>query len=220
MQINLSYLQIKSLIEEAEKILVYVSRDASADGVLAGLTLHTYLAGLGKKPALVYPAEIPSEIKDLSGVQAIEKSLGAKNLVISFDYTKTEVEKVNYKVDKGKFNLILQSKKPIAPSELSFSYTGRDFDLIIFLGVTDLEKLNESFEGEDFYLSKPSLNIDNKVTNSFFAKVNLVDPKASSISEILATLFEKFGRPLAKKEAELLVLGLKYATNNFTIATS
>lgn len=59
------------------------------------------------------------------------------------------------------------------------------------------------------------LNIDHHISNSYFGKVNWVDPRASSTSEMVYRLYKKMGVPFDKKAAVLLYVGMLTDTGSF-----
>ena len=59
------------------------------------------------------------------------------------------------------------------------------------------------------------INIDHHITNNLFGHINFINPKASSTSEILFTLFKKTNVPLTKDIAFLLYSGIMTDTGSF-----
>ena len=59
------------------------------------------------------------------------------------------------------------------------------------------------------------LNIDHHISNDYFADVNWVEPRASSASEMVYSLFKYMRVPLDKPTARLLYLGILTDTGSF-----
>lgn len=86
-----------------------------------------------------------------------------------------------------------------------------DFDLCICLDCSSTDRLGEGLAS--FALAKDSLCIDHHVTNTSYAKTNIVEPKASSTSEVLYGLLDE--RRISKEIAECLYTGIIHDTGVF-----
>jgi phosphoesterase RecJ-like protein len=95
---------------------------------------------------------------------------------------------------------------------------GLDFDCLVFLDCTDTKRAGQvsKINTED----KPILNIDHHISNQRFAKVNWVDPHASSCSEMIYTLYKKMHIPLDKESAVALYVGILTDTGSFRYANT
>lgn len=85
------------------------------------------------------------------------------------------------------------------------------FDLCICLDCSNTERLGGGEEG--FALAKDSLCIDHHVTNAGYAKTNVIDPDASSTSEVLFGLLEE--SRITREMAECLYTGIIHDTGVF-----
>lgn len=63
--------------------------------------------------------------------------------------------------------------------------------------------------------AKIILNIDHHISNSYFGKVNWVDPQASSASEMIYELYKKMQLPLNKEAALCIYVGMLTDTGSF-----
>ncbi len=84
------------------------------------------------------------------------------------------------------------------------------WDLSISLDASDLLRTGGAF-GEEI----PGLNIDHHVTNTNFARVNLVDPSAEATCAILAEHMPRWGFLITKSIAECLLTGIIIDTIGF-----
>ena len=124
------------------------------------------------------------------------------------------MDKVSYSLEGEYFNFIISPKgKKINEGEIKISSKGDEADLIIALGVTSLLQL-EGYE-KDFVESKTVVSIDNNTGNTLFGKLNFVNEGSDSICGIVANLVEKSQIPLEGSAADLLMFGLRAATDNF-----
>ncbi|MCD6401010.1 MAG: bifunctional oligoribonuclease/PAP phosphatase NrnA [Anaerolineales bacterium] len=85
------------------------------------------------------------------------------------------------------------------------------FDYTIVLDSAELNRTGENI----FIERKPDLNIDHHITNTFFAKTNLVDTKASATAEILTALLHDLGLPIDQQIAYCLLTGIITDTIGF-----
>lgn len=86
-----------------------------------------------------------------------------------------------------------------------------EYDTIILLDCSDLDRAGEAIS--DY--PTPDLNIDHHITNLYFAKINLVDQKATATAEILAAYLPDWGFPITKPVAEALLTGIITDTLGF-----
>jgi len=88
-----------------------------------------------------------------------------------------------------------------------------DFDCLVILDCSDFKRT-----GEVYKLNKnnmPVINIDHHISNDYFGTVNLVDPDASSASEIVFRLYKEMHVPFDKTSALLLYVGMMTDTGSF-----
>lgn len=85
------------------------------------------------------------------------------------------------------------------------------YDLYIALDCGSIDRLGAA---EPMFLAaKDTICIDHHISNTSFAKLNLVEPEASSTCEVLTRLFDK--NCLSKAVAEALYIGLVHDTGVF-----
>lgn len=108
----------------------------------------------------------------------------------------------------------LSSFEPLVTDEESL--LNQKYDLIILVDSGDLEyagvdKIISRFDTKPFII-----NIDHHATNKFFGNINLVDPTASSTTEIIYQLFKDLKINIAPIVASALLSGIIGDTYNFT----
>jgi bifunctional oligoribonuclease and PAP phosphatase NrnA len=82
--------------------------------------------------------------------------------------------------------------------------------------VVDCSDISRCGKVSDIYTQgKMLLNIDHHISNSYFGKVNWVEPAASSASEMIYLLFKEMRVPLDKETAKLLYVGILTDTGSF-----
>ena len=216
MEINNSSYQFKDLLEKAKKILILLGGKPNADLVSAGIALSHVLKSHSKSAHLVSVNSLPDTTSVISGVEEVKRDLESKNLVISLNYEKNPIDKISYKVEGKTFNLIVKPKKGFNLDEVQTSFTGGDYNLIIILGTQDLKELKIYAKHKDLFESLPTVNIDTDESNTRFGKLNIIDPQLKSVSALISLLLNEVKIKLPEKSANLLLLGMREATQNFT----
>jgi|SRR3989344_3056469 len=208
---------LKDLIRGSSKVLLVTRERPSVDGLASMLALAQTLLQNNKIVSLACSGEIPESARELPGIEKISSELQATNLIISFDYVEGMVEKVSYNIDGDRFNLILTGKDSVIdPNKINFSNSGVDFDLIILMDTPKLEYLGKLLEhDEDIYSKIPTLNIDHHSSNLGFGSYNWINDKESSTSELVFDIITSLELVMTKESAELILAGIKSATNNF-----
>jgi len=210
--------QLKDLINQSNRILVACGKNAQLDLVAAILGLDTVLEDLGKAVNVVCSEKLPDEAKTLVGWEKIGKDL-AKDFVITLTSAVGNVEKVSYFIEGEDLNLVIRphpQAPPFSKDRIKYKEGGGDYDLIFVLGSQKLPDLGKLYKDEENIFSKTAIiNIDKQKDNSYFGRINIVHPNASSLSEIVTRLFRGLGIKLNKDAATNLLLGLTWATDNF-----
>lgn len=97
-----------------------------------------------------------------------------------------------------------------------------EYDLIIFIGTPDIESTGPlAREYAEFVLATPSIVIDTHASNEQFGSINLINIAASSVAEMLYTLFVHWNNStgnsaLSPDVATCLLTGITAHTHNFT----
>ncbi len=209
----------KKLLDNAASIIVALPPEPSVDIVAAGLSLHLSLLASGKKSQIGCGAPVHVDPR-IVGAQEIADSIGAKNLVISFDYHEDDLEKVDYDVrPDGKFYLMVKPKSgaPVPDvSNVKYSYSGASADLVITLGINSLEELGKIYADEKSFLDEAkilSLNISPRPVQ--FTK-NLLHLSSNSFSELVTLLIEKSELKVSADAAKNLLSSLYEETKSLT----
>jgi len=210
---------VREILAPAQTVLILIPSNPNLDRVAAGLGLFLALKKLEKKPTAVCPTEMTVGFSDLVGVDKIQKKMNGQNLVISFDYLEDSIEKVSYHIENNKFNLVIQPKAgfpPLSPEKVHYSYSGGEADLVFAIGAKSRRSFGRLASALQSSVGKqPLVNIDIHPQNEQFGQVNLVEPGASSCSEIVVRLISHLGLPVDEDIASNLLLGIERATNNF-----
>ncbi len=217
MRIHASGSQIIELIRKAQKVLVLLSPQPTADAVAAALSLGRVAENLGRKADTVCLGQLPSQTSTLDKVNEIKNRLDPVNLIVSFNWAQSLIEKVSYSVEGDKFNLIITpSGKKLDPTQVEYSYRGSSYDLVISVGVSSAQEQPNNLFDKSIFETTPTVNIDRQVTNANYGKVNVVDPDSDSLSGLICEILKSASQSnFDQKIADYLLFGLRAATNNF-----
>ncbi|KKU87132.1 MAG: Phosphoesterase RecJ domain protein [Candidatus Beckwithbacteria bacterium GW2011_GWC2_47_9] len=219
---------VKQALITAKQVLVLLPQNPNVDNVAAALALYLALVKKGLSTTIGCSSQMTVQFNRLFGVDKIKPRIGNQNLVISFSYPEDSLEKVAYDKDPAnqKFHLTIEPKagmQPLDASQVEYSYTGSNADVIFVIGSRTLEDLGELYQQEKALLdnkSKTLVNLSTLDKNSQFGTVNLYDPTASGCSEIMATVIKALELALEPDMATNLLAGIEAATQNLTQAGS
>jgi nanoRNase/pAp phosphatase (c-di-AMP/oligoRNAs hydrolase) len=216
---------VKTALQTAKQTLVLLPQNPTVDSVAAALAVYLSLTKKGINSTIGCSSQMTVQFNRLFGVDKIKPRIGNQNLVISFDYPEDSLEKVAYDKDPAnqKFHLTIEPKagmQPLDSSQVQYSYTGSNADLIFVIGAKSLEDLGEIYKKEKTLLddkSKIMVNISS-LGNSQFGSVNLSDPMATGASEIVFNLIKGLELPLEQDIATNILAGIEAATQNLAQA--
>ncbi len=213
--------QTSEAIRQAETILITTGSRPNVDQAAAVLALSAILRKFGKKVSAVVSDPMPQSASFLD-TSSIEKSLsGLRDFVLKIDVTKTEVDKLRYEVQDAKLKVFLTPfKGGFAPSDVSFEYGDYHYDLVIVLGVPSRSRMDRIHEEhQPVFQAVPLVNIDFHRINENYGAINLIEPTASSLCEMLVALSESLQSGMIDEEiATVMLTGLMASTDRFTAA--
>ncbi|OQA03326.1 MAG: Bifunctional oligoribonuclease and PAP phosphatase NrnA [bacterium ADurb.Bin400] len=190
------------------------------------IALYLSLHKMGKDVVAVCNDTVPQVYGYLKDVQKITHDFhGSRDFIISLDVTNVKADKVMCKTRGNSLDIIITPKSGrFEAGMVSFPEGGFNYEAIIVLDSTDLERLGSVYErNAELFYELPVVNIDHHPGNSHFGKVNLVDLTATSTSEILVGIIEALsGDPKFIDEpiATSLLTGIIADTNSFQNANT
>lgn len=95
-------------------------------------------------------------------------------------------------------------------SDLILTEPADEFDYVIVVDSAEIERTQTELK-----YGTPDLNIDHHKTNTYFAKINLIDDEAAATAAILAQYLPDFGCPINKPIANALLAGIITDTIGF-----
>jgi hypothetical protein len=213
--------QTSEAIRQAETILVTTGQHPSVDQAAAAVALAAILRKFGKRVSAVISDSLPPAI-NLLDVASVERNLGGlRDFILKVDVGKAEVDKLRYEVIDGKLQIFVTPfKGGFAPSDVTFDYgeANFDYDLAIVLGVPTRARIDRVYEqNQELFNRIPVINLDFHRSNENYGAVNLIEPNASSLCEMLVALSESLqGGIIDDQIATALLMGIVGSTDRFT----
>lgn len=210
----------KEMVGAAQNVVVVTHGNPTKESLGSSLALMLGLISLGKKATVICPDPVTVELSSFVGVDKVVRDFGKKNFVVSFDYVDGSIEKVSYNIEGKKFNLVVEHRpgfEPLTPDKVNYAYQGVSADLIITVDTLNWNQMGDVYtHNKDFIASKPVVNVDFHNENLNYGQLNLVDPGASSTTELVAELMATLGVKLTTDIATNLLNAIYDATKNFS----
>ncbi len=205
--------ETKKLIFEAKNICVIPSQTNEPESLSAALALFYTLKELSKNVNLIIEA-FPKKLDFL--VPSVDFISEPKNFVISIPRSRADISQIYYEKNEDHLKIHLTTQKGrLKKEDVSFYFEDAKPDLVITLGIQDLQKeLSTGLDSFGFLLATPILNVDNHDANKKFGKVNIVE--TLSLAEITLGIINSLDQNLLKENsATCLLAGLIIHYENF-----
>jgi hypothetical protein len=204
-------------LNNANNVLVTVSRNPSVDQLSALLGLGLFLNKEGKHSAAVFSGEIPSTLEFLKPESTIQKNTDSlRDFIIALD--KSKADKLRYKVEDDVVRIFITPyKSSIGQDDLEFSQGDFNVDVVVALGVSEQAELDEAIEVHGRILHDATVTSINIGANGRLGSINWNDPEASSLSELVTELIQAMNPDsLDEQIATALLTGIVAMTDRFS----
>ncbi|MCB9813467.1 MAG: hypothetical protein H6772_03610 [Pseudomonadales bacterium] len=215
----------KELFIRSESILIICANDSIRDQLFAATSLYATLKVNTKKSVkLLCPVDFSKLEKDILYVSELQTEMGHEDLCISLDYQEESIDKVSYHINEEtkKFYLTIKPNKgfqPLSSENVEFSYTGAHADMIILMGVDDLESLGKLYFGyENLFNSTALVSLNSYETDFGNLKYDILG--TSCFSEFVAQILNDLEIPIDQDSATNLLKGIDEETNGFKSYTA
>jgi len=134
------------------------------------------------------------------------------------DISRTKLETISYDVKDNTLSIFLTPKEGfITKNDLRTAQSTYKYDLIMTVGVSDLESLGPVFfNNTDLFYRTPIVNFDNHAGNENFGQINFTELTATSNCEIIFNTLSKINESLIDKDiATTLLTGMIAQTKSF-----
>lgn len=208
--------QVLDKIEDADSILVTLSRDPSVDEMATALALTMALDGIGKHATAIYSGKTPNVLKFLKPEKTFETDTNSlQDFIIALN--KEKADHLRYKVEGDFVKVyITPYKTTITEKDLEFSRGDINVDLVICLNVTSPEELDKALEEHGRILHDAVLiNISNG-TPGQIGGLEWNNDKASSVAEMATEMLDAMQAEYSPNVATALLTGVIAATDRFS----
>lgn len=209
--------QLVDRLIAANNILVTVSRDPSVDQLAAMLGLTLLLNKQGKHAAAVFSGEVPSTLEFLKPDETFEKNTDSlRDFIIALD--KNKADKLRYKVEDNVVRIFITPyKTSITQDDLEFSQGDFNIDLVVALGVSKQEDIDEAIIAHGRILHDATVATVNTSAEVSLGTINWQQPTTSSLSEMVTSLVQDMnGASLDEQIATALMTGIVAETQRFS----
>ena len=214
------YQQAHTHLGNSKNILIIAGTNEIEDTFSSALALARTLAGYKKEITLFTSGTIPENFYFLQNEYAPTQTIASsQDIDIWLDTQKNPIQQIR-QVQHGNELHIHITPKPgtrIDERDIRIRLVKFTYDLIITLGLDDLDSLGDEFErNASFFFETPIINIDKNPSNERYGQVNIIETTLSSCAEITAALLRKWDEELVtRKIATPLLAGIIATTNNF-----
>lgn len=213
---NYNVSNIKPLVDSAKSALIAVP-NLNVDSIGAALALAIALKKQGKEVKVFCPQKTDQNYQKLSGLELLSDIYATSDLVVSLNYPLDQIDQVSYNDDGGHLNLVVKTKTgapKIDNNLIIINNEGSSADVCFMLGdEANLGPAVSMTQKGNWILISPS-----QVTKDY-AKATLVDPDAP-FSEVFTFLLPMLGLELDMDSGKNLLIGLRVATQSFSVNVS
>jgi nanoRNase/pAp phosphatase (c-di-AMP/oligoRNAs hydrolase) len=213
---------LSRLIEVFPKVsagVILIPTNPTSDAIASATSLYLSLTKMGKTVSLACSSVVKSDLVAVDKFQTNIATIG-DNLVMSFPYIEGAIDKVDYNIQGGSFNLIVAPRpgfQKLNPNQVKYSYSGGSIDFLVIIDSPNFNSLGQIYtDNQAQFQGREIINIDRHLTNGFFGSVNFVNKSSSSISEMVLKIIQVLNIDIDKDIATNLYAGLMASTNNFT----
>lgn len=213
---NYNVSEIKTLVDSAKTVLIAVPQ-IGIDSIASALALALNLKKVGKEVKVFCPQKTDQNYQKLSGLELLTDTYISNDLVVSLNYPLDQIDQVSYNDNGGRLNLVVKTKSEAPKIEnnqiiVNSEYTA--FDACFMLGDETSLGANSVMvnKGNWIYISPTE-------GQKPWAKTSLIDPDAP-FSEIFTFLLPMIGLNLDMDSGKNLLIGLRVATQSFSVNVS
>lgn len=200
----------QKIIKEVKNIYILPSEKNWGESISASLALFYTLKKLNKNVNLVIE-EIPDKLHFL--IPSLNFISYPKDFVISVRGKDAGISQVRYEKNEENLKIYLTlDKGNIKKDDISFSFFSCKPDLLITVGVADLDSIRANNPG--LVLGTPIINIDNQKENTKFGSYNLIGD--NSLAELVTNFVKSLDAGLFDQNiATCLLTAVIIFSDNF-----
>jgi nanoRNase/pAp phosphatase (c-di-AMP/oligoRNAs hydrolase) len=215
--------QIFKQIDKSKNILIIFKEDEDGDLTSSSLALFGFLKSLNKNIEIINVSDKKvnknKNLDFLPNYNLIKNKIeNIRRFIVSLNIKKAKISQIKYSLDQEKLNFIISpSSGWFEDNDVTTRAGEFKYDLIISLGIKDLESLGKTYdENIEFFYKTTIINIDNTAANEEYGQINQIDLNCSTISEIVYYLLKNYNEKLITEDiATCLLAGIIKKTKNF-----
>ncbi|MEK9147926.1 MAG: hypothetical protein AAB650_00640, partial [Patescibacteria group bacterium] len=212
--------QVAAQIAESSAIAIVLPDSPGMDILGSVRVLTAALAKLEKAVTVFAPPVLPARgLLPWPVLDADDEPL--RDLIISFDVTRSPIRELKYERDQNRLNIILSpTKSHLSKEDIEFRSGPLRYDLVITLGVPNLETASSSLSRVPELLhEKPVVNIDDHPANTGYGEFNLAaSPRGhdgpATLPELIDRLLAALKVPSDDLETATALLCSLYASTH------
>lgn len=208
--------QIKTMLDGVKTALIAVPQ-LSIDSLSSALALALLLKKSNIDVSVYSPQKTDNNYSKLSGLNLLTNTFNQNDLVVTLNYPVDQIEHVSYNDDGGRLNLVVKTKNSapkIENQQIEVQNQSSAADINFMLG--DEAQLGPAIS----MVNKGNWILISPVnTTKPWAKETVIDPDAP-FSEIFSFLIPMLGLNLDPESAKNLLIGLRVATQSFSVNVS
>lgn len=216
-----SLTQITNLLTPTKETVVVIRPNPDADTLAGGLGLNMALKKIGRKSNLVCPGQIDPQA--FSTIQfdpnQVLNFLPKNQLTFTIDYKQGSFSQGKITPSTEGFGLTLlpePGQPPIEPLRIDSAIYISSPQAVFTVGIENPSHLGAFYqENMDFFNKTSLINVDYHSNNSNYGKANLIDPKSTSVCEMVTLMLYDLKFVLDEEIGQMLYNGLKTKTGNF-----
>ncbi len=218
--LNLAQQIIEQLKNSNNPLIVFPANN-NGDATASALALFLFIKKMGKTPEIASSKALNNNksLEFLPAYSEIKNHLNnLRKFIVSLNIQQAKISQIKYTIEENLLNFIISPAEGWFKPENVTTRAGEfKYDLIITLGIADLESLNELYDANiEFFYKTTIINLDHQAKNENFGQINLVDLNAIATSEILFQFFKKYKSELINEDiATCLLAGIIQQTKNF-----
>lgn len=203
-------------VDDADSILVVLSKDPSVDEMSAAIALTISLDRMGKHAIAIYSGKTPNALEFLEPEKTFETNTNSlQDFIIALD--KEKADHLRYKIEGDYVKVyITPYRTTISEDDLEFSHGEVNVDMVISFNVPTPEDLDAALAQHGRIMHDAvSINISNKIPGRL-GGVEWNDPMASSVSEMVLKFLKAENQDIEKDVATALLTGIIAETERFS----
>lgn len=189
------FLDAIRLINSSTSVLLVLPQHPSLDCLSAGVSLRQILHTEARRVDLFSPeyTEIETTRFVTNGTTILPHLVNLREFIIRVGLGSATLESLRYETSDKELRLMLLPKQGYFESkDVQLSAGSFAYDLIITLGVQQIQDLGvEAVSQKEFFSHTPIIAIDHQPSHQPYGQITLLDTTATSVSEIVAHLFQQ-----------------------------